>query len=88
PHDLFHVHSPQCTWQITVEGDESSERVTVSIENRMRLLPLFDAAGAFAGIADGQGCIYVRVAQSSTVQPAWARSGSAGANPSEWVNAR
>ena len=34
--DCFHVHGPQCTWDIRLEGDEASQSVRVSIATEAR----------------------------------------------------
>lgn len=88
PHDLFHVHDSGCSWDISVTGDETSPEVSVSITNRLRLLPLFDTTGALLGAADEQGCISIQVEESATTQAAWVQAGSMGLNPDEWVYAR
>lgn len=88
PHDLFHIHDTGCTWDIHIEGDESSDTVRVSIANRLRLLPLFDAAGALVGIADGEGCIRLQVEEEARTQPVWAQESGVGLSPQTWVHAR
>ena len=62
--DCFHVHGPQCTWDIRLEGDEASQSVRVSIATEARPLPLLgnggkpawhrERAGQFRG--GGFGC--------------------------------
>ena len=88
PHDLFHVHDAGCTWEVALDGDESSGQVSVAIGNTLRLLPLFDAAGALVGIADSQGCIRIEVRQAAQTQPGWVAEGSMGLDPDAWVHAR
>ena len=36
----FHVHQSGCSWSITLEGNEESDSVKVSIENQLELLIL------------------------------------------------
>ena len=88
PHDLFHVHNSGCSWDITVSGDETSGVARVNITNRLRLLPLFDAAGALVGIADASGCIRIQIEEEAQTQPSWASAGSMGLSPGSWVQAR
>ena len=88
PHDLFHIHSAGCSWNIVVSGDESSGEAQVKITNRLRLLPLFDAAGALVGIADASGCISIQVEEQAQTQPSWVGAGNMGLNPGSWVQAR
>ncbi|MEG0759497.1 MAG: pilus assembly protein, partial [Raoultibacter sp.] len=52
PQDQFHIHSSGCTWEIELSGDETSDYVEVTIKNKAKLLPLFDAGGILLGIAD------------------------------------
>lgn len=88
PHDLFHVHNSGCSWDITVSGDETSGVARVNITNRLRLLPLFDAAGALVGIADASGCMRIQIEEEAQTQPSWASAGSMGLSPGSWVQAR
>lgn len=88
PHDLFHIHASGCTWEIEISGGDTSGQVQVAISNRIRLLPLFDAAGALVGIADASGCLTLRVEEQAPTQPAWVAQGSLGLSPSTWANAR
>lgn len=68
--DLFHIHGGDCTYDVRMTGDESAGTVAVEIDNEIRLLPLFDAAGALTGIApDGRYKISVR--QQASTKPTW-----------------
>ena len=87
-HDLFHIHSEGCSWDIAVSGGESSGEAQVKIKNRLRLLPLFDLTGALVGIADASGCISIQVEEQAQTQPSWASAGSMGLDPGSWVQAR
>lgn len=88
PHDLFHIHRSGCSWEITVSGDATSGEVQVSIDNRLRLLPLFDTIGALTGIADSDGCLQLHVVEQSQTQPAWVSDGGMGLDPQSWIHAR
>ena len=88
PHDLFHIHEPSCTWEIELSGDEGSSLVSVTISNRVRLLPLFDVAGAIVGVADSEGCLSITVTETAQTQPAWVQESAAGLNPGAWVRLR
>ena len=87
-HDLFHIHHSGCSWDISVSGDETSGQVQVTISNRLRLLPLFDAAGTVLGMTDSSGCMTIQVSEVAPTQPGWASEGSMGLNPGAWVHAR
>lgn len=82
--DLFHMHDDGCSWDVVLEGDECSPQVSVTVRNRLKLLPLFDAAGAFAGIADN-GCLNIEVIETARTQPEWAVSSAEGIEPGAWV---
>ena len=88
PSDLFHIHDPQCSWSISLSGDESDRSVSVSISNTLRLLPLFDAAGAWSGIADNAGCYTFSVSESATSQPSWTHEATGGFDPDAWIDSR
>ena len=81
---LFHVHDGACSYAIELEGDEGSNQVRAAIENRIKLLPLFDAAAVLIGAADEQGCIRIRVECTSPAQPSWAGA----PDPASWVALR
>ena len=83
---LFHVHEPSCSWEISLEGDERSSQVSVRIANTVQLLPLFDAAGAFAGIADAEGRLHFEVIETCQTQPPWV--GASGIDPAAWISHR
>ena len=84
PVDIFHVHEPSCSWQVQVEGDESSLQTKVSISTKVRMLPLLGAASAAVGLADAEGCVTVHVECEQATQPAWVGS----PDPSAWAGAR
>lgn len=81
----FHMHDDGCSWRITCEGDESSEVVSVTIENDLRALPLVDFACRAFGAQDG--VLTVRVEASSRTQPSWVSRSELGLSPSAWVGA-
>lgn len=84
--DLFHVHKGGCSWDIQLQGDESSSQVSVSISNKIRLLPVLDVGASLLGAADAGGHIQLQVERSATTQPNWVLS--QGVNPSAWVGDR
>lgn len=86
-HDCFHVHSPRCTWDIELAGDEGSESVTVSIANELRPLPLFDAGAKLLGLTNGAGNLRIEESVTMLVQPDWAASSELGLAPSSWIGA-
>jgi len=86
PHELFHHHDGGCSWEIECAGDENSQQVSVSIKQRIKLLPLLDVTGALFGITDGQGYFSMEVQESASTKDAWLRD--AGGDPGSWVEAR
>ena len=58
--DCFHVHGPQCTWDIRLEGDEASQSVRVSIATEARPLPLLGTAASLLGIVNGRAISWWR----------------------------
>ena len=88
PHDLFHIHDAGCSWEIELSGGETDGQAKATIRNRIKLLPLFDAAGALVGIADAQGCMKIEVVETAPTQPAWAGESASGLDPGGWVRSR
>jgi len=83
--DNFHIHSAGCSWEIELEGDETTQEVAVTISNKVKLLPLFDAAYSLLGLADAEGYFVQQVSVSQVSQPAWVTENELGLNPEEWV---
>ena len=86
-HDCFHVHGGNCSWQISLAGDEGCESVTVRIVNELRPLPLFDAGAKLLGLTNGAGNLEIEESVTMPTQPAWASSVEGGLSPSTWVGA-
>lgn len=87
PQASFHVHETECSWDIKLEGDESSQFVSVTIKNAVRPLPLFDAGATLLGLVDGAGNLHVEVSVSMPTQPVWVDGVEVGRDPSAWVGA-
>ena len=86
-HDCFHVHTGGCSWQIEMDGGESSLQASVRITNEVRPLPLFDGMATLLGLTNSRGNLEVTVEASMPVQPAWVASALVGADPSGWIGA-
>lgn len=84
-HDCFHVHQGDCSWNIELLGDESSQEVTVSIENELRPLPLFDAGSKLLGLANANGNLEIAESVTMRTQPDWVTSSELGLDPSSWI---
>lgn len=87
PHPCFHIHDSGCTWDIDCSGNESAGQVRVSISNKVRPLPLFDAGAALLGLTDGDGNLTVRVEAHAPTQPGWVATAPAGSDPANWIGA-
>ncbi len=85
--DCFHVHTGKCSWDIKLEGDESSQTTRVTIRTEVRPLPLLDMGSTLLGIVNGAGNFEVEVSAAQDTQPAWVDSVEAGRDPSNWVGA-
>ena len=85
PHELFHIHSGGCTWNVGLEGNESSETVSVSISTEVRPLPLVGAGAAMLGMTNESGNFEVSVECSAKTQPDWVGGSEAGLDPAEWI---
>lgn len=66
---IFHAGGPRA-WEVSCEGPGDEGRVSVSIEGRVRPLPLFGALVAALGTVDG-GEVVVRVEVSCALSAEW-----------------
>lgn len=85
PQEIFHVHEGGCTWNVSLNGDETTETVDVEISHKVKLLPLLDVGASVFGISNSSGQIEQKVSRSMPTQPQWVAENSLGLNPSEWV---
>lgn len=83
--DLFHVHGGSCSYEVELNGNETTDAVSVTVSNRLRPLPLLDAVSALLGLTDGDGCLTVQAHAEARTQPAWVNDSRAGKEPSEWI---
>lgn len=80
---VFHVHEGGCSWDVQLQGNESSNEVSVTIKNQVQPLPLIDAACHALGVTGGGGTIELQVCCTAQTQPNWVQS--AGINPANSV---
>ena len=85
--DCFHVHRGGCSWNIQMEGGESTGTVTVRISNEVRPLPLFDGGSRLLGLTNAAGNLSIEEAVTLPTQPGWVSSSPSGANPADWIGA-
>ena len=74
----FHVHQSGCSWSITLEGNEESDLVKVSIENQLELLPFFDFAAQVMGLTNASGYFVQRVEVQRETYSSWIRESEDG----------
>ena len=86
-HDCFHIHGDECSWDIRLEGDDSSGSVSVYIGNELKALPLFDTTSTVLGMTNARGNLEISVQVSLPTQPGWASSLPAGSSPAGWLGA-
>lgn len=84
-HDLFHIHEGGCSYKVDISGAGTS--VSVSIENRLKMIPLLGTPATLLGVSD-DGCISLKAEYGMNAQPDWVSSSSAGIDPDQWVHAR
>lgn len=85
PHDLFHVHSSGCSWDVRVEGSEAEGTAAVSIENKVKPLPLIGLGVGFLGLLDADGCLPLSVEASCDTQPSWVSADQFSEGPAAWI---
>lgn len=86
--DLFHVHGGNCSWDIQLAGDETSQYVSVSIKTKVKPLPVVDFGSTLLGLTDGDGYLTQRVHVEMRAKDAWVMANRMGASPSAWVKGR
>lgn len=84
-HDLFHVHTGECSYQIEMDGDESSQEVSVTLSTKLKPLPLLDIGMKLSGLTDEDGCLKVEASSTMPTQADWVWTSASGASPAEWV---
>ena len=85
--DCFHVHEGRCSYDISFDGGENSENVTVRIRNELRPLPLFDAGAKLLGMTNSSGNLVIEKSATMSTQPSWAAGSVEGLVPDSWVGA-
>lgn len=81
----FHVHESDCSWVVELRGDETHERVGVSIENRVKPLPFFDFGASALGLTGSDGCFSQKVEVVQQVKSDWVLGNDLGLVPDAWV---
>jgi len=81
PIPIFHLHEDGCSYEIEMTGDETSAEVSVTIRNRVRLLPLIGQVADAVGRAEGGICTQ-EVQVHLPGRPDWVQG-----TPEEWAAA-
>ncbi len=82
----FHVHQAGCSWIITLEGNEQSPQVKVTIENQVKPLPFFDFAASALGLTNEAGNFVQKVEIQREVRSSWVQASEDGTDPYSWVH--
>jgi Flp pilus assembly protein TadG len=85
PIDIFHAHVGSETWDIQLNGNESSATSEVIITNKLKPLPLLGWGTQLLGMCDADGYLTQKVAVSMPTQPNWVWQNSNG-GPADWVH--
>lgn len=88
PQDNFHVHNEGCSWEISLQGNETSMTVSVSITNTIRPLPLLGGLGQLLGFVDASGLVTQSVTVETSSQPDWVSKSVRGLDPGAWIEDR
>ena len=69
PIALFHIHGDTCSYEIEMTGDENDAEVTVTVRNRIKLIPGVSLFAQIAGFADDNGEYILEVTQTAPALP-------------------
>ncbi len=83
--DNFHVHGSGCTWDISLEGGEETDRVSVTIGNQVKPLPFFDFGARALGVVNDKGNFEMTVRFSIPAKSSWVVENDQGLDPEAWV---
>lgn len=81
----FHVHEGECSWEVSLEGDEGCELVSVRIKNQVTPLPFFDFGARAMGLVNESGNYVQEVSVSMRSKSPWVAANAEGMNPDTWV---
>jgi hypothetical protein len=82
---LFHVHDDDCSYEIYLEGDETSKTLKVTIRNEIQPLPLIGSLASIAGLCNERGNLVIEVTASQSSQPDWLLKDSESLDPGSWT---
>ena len=87
PVPCFHVHDGGCSWEVSVQGDERSEKVSVEVVGKVKPLPFLDVGAVLLGMTDGDGLLTVKARCERATQPEWVAGSPQGLDPEAWIGA-
>lgn len=87
PVSCFHVHKGGCSWNIRLEGGDTSDFVRVTVSTEAQPLPLIGVGGELLGLVNARGNFEVEVTAEQSTQPSWVSGVEAGRDPSGWPGA-
>ena len=87
PVPCFHVHDGGCSWEVSVQGDEHSEKVSVEVVGKVKPLPFLDVGAVLLGMTDGDGLLTVKARCERATQPEWGAGSPQGLDPEAWIGA-
>jgi Flp pilus assembly protein TadG len=85
PQENFHVHEGGCSWEIQLQGNESSQTVSATISQQVKPLPLLDAGCKLIGLANASGNLEVSVTRTMQTQPEWVAASKYGLHAGAWA---
>ena len=65
----FHMHDPQCTYEINLNGNENSQEVSVDVKNQVKPLPLIGFLSSCLGILNDSGCFEITASATQQNHP-------------------
>lgn len=86
--DAFHVHGADgCSWRIAFAGGSASDRVSCTVGNEIRPLPLIGFGAALLGAVNDAGNLEFEVRVEMPVRDGWLAGVSSGTDPAGWIGA-
>lgn len=79
--DNFHMHSSGCSYDISYEGSQDSNEVSVTIKNQLKPLPLVGFITNFVGLLNENKCLEIEARASQVSRPTWVNNSPQGSHP-------
>lgn len=85
PQENFHVHEGGCSWNIRLQGNESTQTVSATISQQVKPLPLLDIGCVLLGFVNGSGNLDISVTRAMPTQPDWVAGSRYGLHAGAWA---